>query len=669
MARASTNNVRGPTSALTEFLRESGITRASVARRAATQNQQPQESVAGPSNSGNIGVSPDNNLNVEGNTGSTSRRARSNATPGDYASDELDESDESSAPLRKRRKTKASNAKQKGKPKKKEDDEDNDQEEDTYTALSRTLRSQSSSKRPPIGSFEDCAKCETRFTVSKYTISANPGPGFLCHHCAKAAGNDPFKKPATQKKRKMPADKRQIPHLEERFPSLVSTCIQLITKHIDDVEALGDIGAVNLEAIAKALAKNRSLTPENAHLFYGVQNTSLILYDCTKLTSSAFQTLPMLNPSLVMLRLDFCGQLDTDTFKAMSTSLPHLERLELLGPFLVRSEAWIAFFKNHLRLKGFLITQCPRFGLECIKSLTSECQSLTELGLKEMKVDDGWLKEISAIGTLKCLDLSSPETSCSEEALVQLLRDIGPGLEALDLSKHESITDGFLDDGLSKWTGSLEKLSLQECPEITDRAVSRLFDTWIGSGHSASQGVDTRHEASLDGALNDVDGPIRSWNKMGRRRPTQQRRGRGRASVNNADASPCQNGPLAVVDLARNRLLGSRSLLSIIRHSGTRLKSLNINGWKEVATESLQEVGNYAQELKKVDVGWCRNMDDSVLAGWVGINIPIEGSDRTTKGRCLKMIEVKVWGCNRVTGKFPMRRGVIIHGIESQTSG
>ena len=34
---------------------------------------------------------------------------------------------------------------------------------------------------------------------------------------------------------------------------------QLISKHIDDVEALGDIGLVNMDEIAKALAKNRGL--------------------------------------------------------------------------------------------------------------------------------------------------------------------------------------------------------------------------------------------------------------------------------------------------------------------------------------------------------------------------------------------------------------------------
>ncbi len=33
----------------------------------------------------------------------------------------------------------------------------------------------------------------------------------------------------------------------------------IVSKHIDDVEALGEVGSVNLERIAKAIARDRSL--------------------------------------------------------------------------------------------------------------------------------------------------------------------------------------------------------------------------------------------------------------------------------------------------------------------------------------------------------------------------------------------------------------------------
>ncbi|KAG6808909.1 hypothetical protein H0H93_016349, partial [Arthromyces matolae] len=136
-------------------------------------------------------------------------------------------------------------------------------------------------------------------------MAAVPGPGYLCHKCAKESGSDPFKKPAAPKRKKVPAEKRTVVNFEERrFPSL------LITRHIDDVESLGDIGTTNMDALSKALSKNRGLTPQNAHLFYNVANTSLTLYDATNLPPPALETLVHLNPNLTSLRLDFCGHME-----------------------------------------------------------------------------------------------------------------------------------------------------------------------------------------------------------------------------------------------------------------------------------------------------------------------------------------------------------------------
>ena len=86
--------------------------------------------------------------------------------------------------------------------------------------------------------------------------------------------------------------------LDQQSSVWALTLVQVISKHIDDVEALGDIGTMNVEEIAKALAKNRRLyvvyrvlmipvnlhsirTPENVMLFYDIENVRLTLYDAT----------------------------------------------------------------------------------------------------------------------------------------------------------------------------------------------------------------------------------------------------------------------------------------------------------------------------------------------------------------------------------------------------
>ena len=98
--------------------------------------------------------------------------------------------------------------------------------------------------------------------------------------CAKASGTDPFKKPVAARKRKAPEERQKTTNLEfNEFPSLASMCIkvfhyysishpqcianqwciQIISEHIDDVEALGDISWAKKTEIGRVLAKNRSL--------------------------------------------------------------------------------------------------------------------------------------------------------------------------------------------------------------------------------------------------------------------------------------------------------------------------------------------------------------------------------------------------------------------------
>ena len=93
----------------------------------------------------------------------------------EYASDNLDDTDtERAPPAKKARMSKAAEAKLKAKEKKKsktqkkkggdDDDYSDSAEEDAYTALSKMWKDPTS-KKPPIGSFTECAKCGTQFTV------------------------------------------------------------------------------------------------------------------------------------------------------------------------------------------------------------------------------------------------------------------------------------------------------------------------------------------------------------------------------------------------------------------------------------------------------------------------------------------------------------------------
>ncbi|KAH9977409.1 hypothetical protein BJV74DRAFT_861141 [Russula compacta] len=484
------NNVRGPTSALTEFLRVW---------------QQQQQAEAGPSNTP---AGPNQSPTNDGEQG-----GGHSAPSGDVApdSDHLDSEDE--VPTgRKRKVSKAVLEKQRAAAKKRakkhgddDDDKEYEDDEDEYTALSKSLRTnKSGNPKPPVGSLKKCAKCSKQFTVTEYTMTANPPPGYLCYSCAKASGADPFKKPRAPRKRKSAAEKRNITNLQERkFPTLVSLCIKIISKHINDVEAFGDIGSVNLDKITRALCRNRSLTPENATLFYDVKNANLNVYDGTKLEPPALITLALLNPNLTSLRIDFCGHLDDTVLNAWSTSLPSLVRLELLGPFLVRVPAWIYFFQTHPQLEAVLLHQSPRFDLECMSALAKCCPNLTELRLKEIgKLDDtffrAWVPCVLStlsiarapnVGTealpalLDCAGstLSTLSINAWRETTVEALSNIGIAreLRALDVGWNRAV-DNFVIKAIMDGCPKLEEIKCWGCNRVTAECPRKLNVNLVG---------------------------------------------------------------------------------------------------------------------------------------------------------------------------------------------
>ncbi|KAK7060603.1 UV-damaged DNA-binding protein rad7 [Paramarasmius palmivorus] len=584
MSRNAGNAVRGPTSALTEFLRSSGITPSTVARRAAARNQQETQPEAGPSSAG-----PSN----QGDEQESPRRTRGRAE--EYDSDELDDPAEEQSPPKKQKVAEKGKGKgKKTKKTKKDDDDDYDEDDDAYTALSKSMWS-NSAKKPAVGSFENCIKCEKKFTVTKYTLASNDGSGFLCHACAKSSGMDPFKagKKQAPRKRKAPAEKRNVVHFEEkRFPTLVSVCIDIVSQHIDDIEAFGDIGAMNMDSISKAISKNRRLTSENAHLFYGAENTSLTLYDVTKLSPPAMITLSQLNPNLTTLRLDFCGQMSDAVVENWSISLPNLVHLELLGPFLVRAPAWKAFFETHKPLRSFLITQSPRFDLECMQALVNSSAGILEkLRLREVeKLDDAFLELISKCAKLQWLDISEPSHSCSDEGVATLLAFVGERLEYLNISNHTGLTDNTLDS-MKEHVAQLQELEFSGLPELTDAGVAKFFAEW-------------------------------------------------------------ENGPLSRINMSRNPQLASEAVSALLGHSVSALEALNLNGLKDASAESLSGISG-AKELKGLDIGWCRAVDDFV------VKAILEG--------CKGLKELRVWGCNRVEGKWVssgLKSRARIQGIE-----
>lgn len=292
---------------------------------------------------------------------------------------------------------------------------------------------------------------------------------------------------------------------------------------------------------------------------------------------AAFCTLASLNPSLVNLRIDFCGRINETSLNFWASSLPNLRRLELLGPFLVKPEGWKPFLRGHPQLTGFLITQSPRFDLECMQVLAESCKGLMELRLNQVGLmSDEFLDHIKTFEELTSLDLSEPSKSLSADAVIDLLDAVGKNLVLLNLSKNEALDDEFVQRGLLPNVQRLSSLTLGELTEVTDAALASFF-------------------------------------------------------------TQTPNTPLRTLSLRRNHALADESLLALLAHSGHTLKELDINSWKDTSNEALMEIGPKAPRLTNLDVGFCRKVDDffvkAVLDGCKEMKeLHVFGCNRLTEG-------------------------------------
>jgi DNA repair protein RAD7 len=325
-----------------------------------------------------------------------------------------------------------------------------------------------------------------------------------------------------------------------------------------------------------------------------------------------------LNPKLERLHLHCCGQMDSSVLQywAQPTTFRSLARLELFAPYLVRVEAWKTFLTSKgPQLTGFLVTNSSRFDEACMLTLVEYCTRLEELKLSEFgKLKGDWLEHLCQLALLRSLTLSRPSESLTDEPIVRLLGKIGPRLEHLDLSGNDELTDVLLRDGIREHCSSLQSLILSGITQLTDEGVATFFKLW------------KQVERTPDDTGNVEDGM-------------------------DVDL-PIANRPLSIIDLSQNSELSTDALLALLLHSGSELLKLSINGWKSTEEKALNIFAKYAPKLEELDVGWCREVDDFIVARLLGMGQKDE--DRRSVG-CMNLRVLKVHGCNKVTSACPTK--------------
>lgn len=342
-----------------------------------------------------------------------------------------------------------------------------------------------------VGTTIFCLECDQEFNVSLHSkrIEKYGKVGFLCPSCTKIQ----IRRDRLAKKHEIEARKRRkrvaaalLDKKQFKLPSLQDICIHVISDNINSVEILGDIGNHNKIKISRILAKNRSLTNRTLPLFLDNDTKELELWDCSKLDKSSLDKIPAFCPRLEKLILNMCGQLHNDNLNYFGSKLLNLKELSLNGPFLINNETWQNFFESSVarNLKHFHLRNTHRFSADSLVSLLENCgENLESLTLSRLDgLNSKPIYELLPrfLTKIKHLELSYPhqENLIEDEMVIALIEKNSETLESLVLDKCSGLTNRILTEGLKVFGKKLNKLSLADLDQVDDEGFYDLFNNW-----------------------------------------------------------------------------------------------------------------------------------------------------------------------------------------------
>ncbi|KAG2223060.1 hypothetical protein INT45_008261 [Circinella minor] len=627
------NRIQGPTSALSSFLREHGIHIENRSRRRRQEEREERQQQQQEQTTENASTSDNNNTTPPVESTSASSSTTGTPEPASTTTTSI-----LYAPRQRRRQLNAAATqlieaaqatcssssssslanKKKGKRKRPSSDSDSDSDYDNGSETDGGPESSSNRRRPfreRRNEIVFCDKCKGRF--ARPVRSGNDiETENICPPCT--SGETP------NKKRKKTAAKRRINGValgQNKVPSLQDTCIMVVARYIDDVEAFGEIGPVNLDKLSKIISKNRKLTSHTARLFMEPTSRDLALYDCTNIDETGLSNIAHFCAQLKSLKLIYCGQMTSKVLDIYQSHLKNLQSIELSGPYLVTKDAWIDFFKTvGKRLEVFKLSHSFRFNRECLEALAVYCPDLKELEFSRLNMmQDNWMEVIQNFKHLKTLKLAWPDPKqpkITSKSLVSFLNSSGQELVKLSFAGLTLVDDQVLLDGLLENCPKLKILNLRGCERITSEGIQKLFNEW----NQFLQDNEEKENEEHDG-----DHGI----------PVIQKKNQGLIRLN----------------VSRVLDLDDDALKAILMHSSKTLEKLNLHSLDKISARGLEMIaGKYSlddgntmsgmkacEKLKKLNCGFIRSMDDLVL------KLLIE--------KCISLERIDVWGCNQVKKK------------------
>ncbi|KAF2173292.1 hypothetical protein M409DRAFT_17234 [Zasmidium cellare ATCC 36951] len=560
--RRGGNRIRGPQSALTDFLAANNISAAQIRDEYERRRQATDE---------------DENAG-EGSSVPTPPEVDEEEIAAAIAAEAAEKEEKAEKSKKRKRKTdeavekvKKEKAKKAKKSKKKRDDSDDESEYDD--GLGKEMYKKS---RPLPGQLEHCDICNKRFTVTPYS-KEGPDGGLLCTPCGKEMAKDAktekkaASKPAGRKRRKAESD-RLDGIAVGGAKSLQQLCIAKVAQHHDDVDEFGDMPQPVLERLGEIFSKKRVLRPKTLPLFLRPDLDAVMIHEAAYLEEEDYEKIFATVPKMKKLVLSNACQLKDPAIDYLLEKCQDIRYIHLYAANLVSDSMWYRVFREAgpnlevLKLKWLDAT----FDDLAVKELAKHAPNLGRLKLKLCRnIGEGAVKAISNMPKLEHLSLMMNK-EVPTPALVQLVNKRGPNLRTLSLEKFLDADDSVLE-AIKTSSQQLTKLRISENDTITDAGYEALFTDWTNPPLTFVDFNSTR----------DVDN-------------------------NNPD------GPEDAIGMA------SAGFKALMAHSGPHLKHVDIASCRHIELSAFMDVFNGAMnypDLEYINLSFCNRVDNSVIAG------------------------------------------------------
>ncbi|KAK2062903.1 RNI-like protein [Colletotrichum caudatum] len=465
--------------------------------------------------------------------------------------------------------------------------------------------------KPMPGQMDNCAICKKRFTVTAYSLSGPEG-GLLCAQCSKdhaAKKGKGAKKPRKSLGAQGSRRKVQSNILDGTYQTgaknLTTLCIGTLAKNVDLADSLGDLPDKVVDKIARLFSKRRLLTPETLPLFVQPSTSTVKIYDGAKLGPNDFEGIFQTASGLQHFKARNAIQFKDEVMDYLLTRDIKIVTFNLHGANLLSDSSWSMLILNKgADLEAIQVYYTDKhFGDEILNQLSINCPKLNRLKVyHNQKVTNVGVRAIGDIKSLRHLGLHL-QHDISPKSLSHMIRGAGQLLETLSLRKMPEANDEVLT-AIKDTCRSLRKLRITDSESMTDEGFVDLFTNWENPAIDIIDFQKCRHLEST--------------------KPRDNPDGVG---------------------------LCSDGFRALMKHSGGKLKNLNIHACRHIKRDAFEDVfskdGQYPH-LVKLEISFIEEVDDFVLG-------------RIFRS-CPNVREINVFGCMKVKDvKVP--RGKVLVGV------